>query len=340
MPDERQDQQNEIVERFDSETLNTDDDLSSNQLLQNVSQRITQSGRFNVAVGEGTNVQVGDRYTGATPEQICIIVREILAELGKLQPPPPRLAAGDDQDSAASIDHTPFQRLTLDLKTLEVVNSRLGVLEEINEAGYLSEAQIQELVQIKQRLLAFRSLNQKLQEIAERGDRLMQEAVEALRLQLNSLKLSGRTLTEELNSQISNPELECQQAEAQIFQNFSHRLEDSRLGADWITNNIEMLARYASNSTIKRFPELNLSEQAADDFRFSLKQFLEQVSFSLYWGTYEILDSPEIPLILEKKQYEAAFKEIKRSISMQLDHAVIIEIENCIDYLIDRLKFY
>ncbi len=339
MPDERQDQQNEIIECFDSDTLNNEGVPSPNQLSQNVSRGIVQSGRFNVTICEGTNVHVGDRYTGATAEQIGAIVREILAELKALQPFHTRSTV-TDQDSVSGTNHTPFQRLTFDLRTLEIVNSRLEVLEEINDAGYLSEAQMRELAQIKQCLHAFRNLNQELQEIAERGDRLMQEAVEALRLRLNGLKLSGRALTQELNSQTSNPELECQQAEAQIFQSFTQRLEDSRLGADWITNNIETLARYAGESMIKRFQGLNLSEQAVDDFRFSLKQFLEQVSFGLYWGSYEILDSPEIPLVLAKEQYKVAFQAIKQSISKQLDDPVINEIENCIDYLIDRLKFY
>jgi hypothetical protein len=340
MSDERKNQQNDIIKRLNTGTLSDEDILILHQLLgQDINQTVSQSGSTNVTLGESRNFQIGDRYTGATTEQIRVIVREILAELKELQPFHTRSTV-TGQDSAYGINYTPFQRLTFDQRTLEIVNSRLEVLQEINDARYLSEAQIQELAQIKQRLHAFRNLNQELQEIADQGDRLMQEAVEALRLQLNSLKLSGRTLTQELNSQTSNPELECQQAETQIFQSFSQRLEDSRLGADWITNNLEILARYASNSTIKRFPGLNLSEQVVDDFRFSLKQFLEQVSFGLYWGSYEILDSPEIPLVLAKEQYEVAFQEIRQSISKQLDDPVIHEIENCIYYLLDRLQFY
>jgi hypothetical protein len=307
------------------------------QLLQtNVSQNISQSGRFNVTVGDGKNVYVGDRYDGVTLEQIRLIVQE-LKSLQNTQLNSPFNPA---QDSERDVGNPPFKKLVLDSTTLQAINERLEILEEIDRTGYLPVTQQSELRHLKQHLQTFNNLNQDLKNIAEQGDRLVQETVAAMRLQLDALKLSGKTLTEAAHTKLLPSELECQQAEAKIFQTFVNRLDDSHAGADWIASNMEPLINYASKKTLKQFPDLNASERAVDDFRFSLKQFLEQVSFSLYWGTYEILDSPEIPLIFDIEQYKTAFQVMKGSISKELCSETIQEIEDCLNYLIERLQFY
>jgi len=326
-----------IIERLQTRTLTDDDIQFLCRLLQHhISQGVSQSGKFNLAIGEGREIQIGDRYEGVTPEQIRIIVQE----LSLLQAQPSSSSFGTLQDSESVTVEPPFRKLVLAPSTLEAINVRLAVIEEIYNAGYLSAVQQHEFRQFKQRLQTFSNLNQDLQSIAEQGDRLIQEAVAAMRLQVDALKLSGKTLTEKAHSDLSSAELECQQKETKIFQTFVNCLEDSRVGADWIDENMESLIKYASNKTLKQFPNLDPSEKAFDDFKFSLKQFLEQVSFCLSWGSYSILDSPEIPLILEVEQYEIAFQAMKESISKRLNSETIHEIEDCFDYLIDRLRFY
>lgn len=326
-----------IIERLKNKALTDNDIQLLSQLLQrNVNQDILQSGKFNVAIGEGTQIYVGDRYTGATLEQIRLIIQE----LQTLQSSCSNAAEYDECAADEPLFHKLTLKLTLDLATLEAVSLKLEVLEEIYQSGYLSDSQKQDLRQLKQRLQTFSNLNQDLQSIAEQGDRLIQDAVATMQLQLDALKLAGKTLIEEAQSDPSPAELECQQAETEIFQTFVNHLEDSQLGAEWIGQNMQSLIRYASNIMLRQFPDSSASKQEIEDFKFSLKQFLEQVNFSLYWGTYEILDSPEIPLVLGVEQYETAFQAMKECISKRLPSETILEIEACFDYLIDRLRFY
>lgn len=322
-----------IIERLKNKALTDDDIRLLSQLLRgNVSQDISQSGKFNVAIGEGTQIHVGDRYTGVTLEQIRLIIQE----LQTFQSTRSNTAANNE----CNTEQIPFRQVTLDPTTVETINSRLVVIWEIYQAGYLSETQKQDLYQLKQNLQTFSNLNQDLQSIGKQADRLIQDAVAAMRLQLDALKMSGRSLTEDARDGLSLAEIECQQTESKIFQVFVDRLEDSRLGADWIGKNTELLVKYASNKALQQLPNLNASEQEIEDFKFSLKQFLEQVNFSLSWGTYEILDSPEIPLIFGIEQYETAFQAMKECVSKRLRNETICEIDACLDYLIERLRFY
>ena len=328
----------EIIKRLNDKTPTERDIQFLSKLLQrNVNQGVFQSGRFNVVVGDGKDVHVSDRYDGVTLEQIRLIVQE-LKSLQNTQLNSPFDTA---QDSERDVGNPPFKKLVLDSTTLQAINERLEILEEIGRTGYLPATQQPELRHLKQRVQTFNNnFKQDLQSIAEQGDRLVQETIAAMRLQLDALKLSRKTITEADHTELLPSELECQQAEAKIFQTFVNRLDDSRAGADWIASNMEPLINYASKKTLKQFPDLNASERAVDDFRFSLKQFLEQVSFSLYWGAYEILDSPEIPLVFDVAQYKTAFQSVKDSISKQLGCETIQGIEDCIDYLIKRLQFY
>ena len=265
-------------------------------------------------------------------------IRLLIQELKLMQSQRPNSSDDTTQNAENFTDNPPFRKLILDPITMNAINQRMKVIEEINQAGYLPAPQQSELRKLKQRLQIFNTLNQDLQSIAEQGDRLIQESVATMRLQLEALKLAGRTMAG--NIQASMPNIECQQTEAAIFGRFVHGLEDSRLGSDWITNNSESLQKYAHNAVTQEFPELNPSEQTIDDFKFSLKQFLEQVSFSLYWGTPEILDSPEIPLVLDIEQYESAFRSMKRFVPSRLRSETIQAIEESLDYLIDRLNSY
>lgn len=330
-----------IIERLNTKTLTDSDiDLLCQILKRNVTQDVSQSGKFNLAVGEGRVIHVGDHYSGATPEQIRIVIRELVQELRALQPTYPHSPHQSIETSGRITDDPPFRKLVLDPTTLEAINVRLEIIEEIYNAGYLSEVHQQDLTQLKHHIQSFSNLNQEFQSIAEQGDRLIQEAITAMQLQLDALKLSGKTLAEEAQLELSPAELECQRVETAIFQTFVNRLEDSRLGADWIGKNIELLIRCASNEIVRRFPDLNASDQAVNDFKFSLKQFLEQVNLCLYWGSYDILDSPEIPLVFNIECYETAFRAMKELIPERLNQEAIKEIEACLDYLIGRLSTY
>ena len=265
-------------------------------------------------------------------------IRFLMQELQLMRSQRPNLSCDTPQDTENFVDSFPFKKLIIAPSTLERINKRMEVIEEIYHAGYLPITQQSELRKLKQRLQTLNTLNQDLQNIAEQGDRLIQESVAAMRLQLNALKLAWQTMPEDIKASV--PEMECQQIEATIFERFVHGLEDSRVGSEWIENNIDSLQNYAHHAVIKAFPELNAIDQSISDFKLSLKHFLQHISLSLYWGTYKVLDSPNIPLVLGVEQYETAFRAMKESISPRLRSETIQAIEESLDYLIDRLKFY
>lgn len=137
------------------------------------------------------------------------------------------------------------------------------------------------------------------------------------------------------------PKKNYSREEVQILQTFVNDIEASRQGEDWLSENKEKVITYITEKILKAFSLSGTSKKHIASFQFSLYQFLEQVSFCLHWGDYSILDSPEIPLILEFNVYDTAFHAIKEyTANAQLPHEVNQEIQSCLNYLIERLPFY
>jgi hypothetical protein len=289
-----------------------------------------------VAIGgnvTNANIFTGNQ-TGATAEQI----RSVIQELWVMRGLHPGLISDNTQNTEDTAEDMYFRPITLDLSTLDAISARIEIIQEIYQTGYLPTPYQDELRNFYNRLQSFNSLNRNLQDLVEHSDRLIERAVKAMNLQLDAFRLASEKITESVLSQEHESELECQQKMAQIFQAFINRLEDSRNGADWIDRNKKMLIDRASSEIFKQFPTLDLCEQIRDDFKFSLRQFLEQVVSCLYLGSYAILDSPGIPLVLEIEQYEAAFQFMKSSAPERLRNETIQEINECFDYLIERLQ--
>lgn len=327
----------EILERLNTRTLTDSDTQLLYRLLQrNTRQNISPLGKFNLIIEENSNIQVSDRYTGLTPEHIRLIVREVVQELESLQPTHSDLALNSEENPDDSL----LEGGILDSAAVAAINVKLEIIKEISEAGYLPVIYQNELRQLKQRIQSLRRFNEDLRQLSEQGDQLIQSSIAAMQLQIDALKLVGRQFTQDAQTQSSQTELDCQQREAQIFQSFTNRLENTRLGADWIERNMEALIEYASSKVLEQFPNLNISEEVVDDFKFSLKQFLEQVNFCLYWGSSDILDDPNIPLVFGIEQYKVAFQAVKNRISKQLRTETFQEVQICLDYLIECLQFY
>jgi hypothetical protein len=256
--------------------------LSDEQVQSFMAELTTAFGERSVAIrGDATNATIfTGNQTGATAEQIRSIIQELLA----MQNQYPNLSlntTGVNPNTEDIKGDIHFRHIALDPTTIESVNAKLEIIQEIYQAGYLPTTYQDELQKIHRQLQSFSHLNHDLQRITEQSDRLIESAVKAMKLQLDVLKLAGRELTERIQAQASMTEMECQQEMARIFQIFINRLEDSRVGAEWIVTSMEMLINNASHVTFRRFPDLSHSEQVVDDFKFSLKQFLDQVIFCL-----------------------------------------------------------
>jgi hypothetical protein len=293
-------------------------------------------GERSVAIGgnvANATIFTGNQ-TGATAEQIRSIIQELMSMRGLY----PGLVSDGVQNTENTAEEMNFRPITLDSSTLEGINTRIEIIQEIYQSGYLPTTYQDELRNLYNRLRSFNNLNRDLQDLIGQSDRLIESAVKAMNLQLDAFRLASEKITESVRNQEYESELECQQEMAQIFQAFINRLEDSRNGADWINRNKRMLIDRASSEIFKQFPTPDLSEQIVDDFKFSLGQFLEQVVSCLYLGSHAILDSPNIPLVLEIEQYEAAFQFMKSSVPERLRNETIHEINECFDYLIGCLQ--
>ncbi|MEM9807644.1 MAG: hypothetical protein AAF959_20460 [Cyanobacteria bacterium P01_D01_bin.56] len=350
----RGEQIEEVREYEDLSTL--EEEFISQSLAEEKRQRLTQrtleqvvsnTGKFNLVVDKEVDLHVGDSYNSfgeLTPEKIHLLVRELLQEVQSLHSISENSAENSIEYSETSINDLSLLDSTFKSDKIEAVSSKLELIQRvynfIYNFGCITEASQLVLSNLIQDL---KNINEKLQSIEERGDRLIQSAVVDMRQQLAGLKLGVKDLTAEIRTALSPEELEWRQTENQLLENFVSRLEDSRIGSTWIDRNIEVLKKYAYKQVLKEFPELDLPEDKANRFQLSLKQFLEQVSFCLYWGTYSILDSPDIPFELEIEHYETAFiairESIKRRTSSQLRIETIHAIEECFDYLIARLPF-
>ncbi|UBF28527.1 TIR domain-containing protein [Kovacikia minuta CCNUW1] len=125
----------------------------------------------------------------------------------------------------------------------------------------------------------------------------------------------------------------------EVFKQFQGSLEDGRKAAAWLDENRTQLAETGGRLALEQF--LNVKEVASpeqvDNFYFSIEQFLEQISHSLTWGSYDILDEPGIPIVFENEVYETALKKIKKRLSPQLNGDAQKQLTNCIDYLIEVL---
>jgi len=147
----------------------------------------------------------------------------------------------------------------------------------------------------------------------------------------------GSTHNEALEFSVMEPE--AIRNEIEVLGQFQGSLEDGREAAAWLDENRAQLAETGGRLALNQFSAIKevASPEQVNEFYFSIEQFLEQISHCLTWGSYDILDEPEIPVIFENKVYETAFRKIKKRLPAQLNDNAKEQLINCIDYLIEVL---
>ncbi|NEO84774.1 MAG: hypothetical protein F6J87_11045 [Spirulina sp. SIO3F2] len=300
--------------------------------IQDKERLINQQGKYSTYVEKGAHIHIGDSSPMEEFRELTVAIRQLL-QTG-------HLSAEKYLPVSGTLE---FRKIELDQSTIDKLNSRLEVLEEIGQTGYILEEQQHELRKIFQQLQVFNQLNEKLSSLSEQGDRLIKNALEAMRKHLTELQSQGHELTSDLLDDFAFDvkSVNCSQAEMEILESLNQDLEVSRMGADWVNRNVGRLAKRATQVALDQYPNLLGKEEISNKFRLSMKQFLEQISFSLSWGKFDILDSPEIPLVCESDAYTIAFLSIKKdAISSPLPKESIEEITSCIEYLLERLPNY
>ncbi len=119
-------------------------------------------------------------------------------------------------------------------------------------------------------------------------------------------------------------------------------LEQGREVADWLEQHIDSLTQMIGQEALNAYPKIRDAATAKQIriFYLSITQFIERLIHCLKWGKNDILETPEMPVVLEKKLYEVAFEKLKTIQPEQLPKEGIKQLENYINYLLESLPTY
>ena len=294
----------------------------------NINQSVPQEGKFNTAIAEGTNVQVGDQYHGLDAEGI----RAVVQALGPLLP-----HTYLHDESVAVDDDSPLPMLSFEAELAERINSRLTTLEELRKSGQLAQTQAAAFNQVKGKVRSMMEMQQELEAIAANADRLLQGAINDLTEKLRELELSQDDSFFEARSQ------ECLKEQLEVLQQFQAELSDGKVVAHWLNRErSKELAVRLGQYALSLHCEIRESstQKQIDAFQLSIDLFLERLGHCLTWGRNNSLDSSVILMILEEKVYTSAFEKLKTEIPAHLPENGISQLLEYTDYLIQRLPSY
>lgn len=304
-------------------------------LIQNPETAPSQLGKFNITIGESSEIYIGDTVNHFLDEKS----REILIA-----------AIKEVNDSTGGkiyqyLQDFPLEPLAINVDKLGKLNIDLGVVNSLANQGFLTEGQKNAFSQIKQKVHSLNDFNEKLDELYLAARGLLEETKLSLNQRIQELKQKGEELLDLHSLEAIAQEQECRAKELKILEEFISELEDSEKIAQWIDSKRKNLAKRFGRQAIKDFPDIS---QEADSerisrFCFSVYQFLEQIVHSLKWGRLNILDSPEIPLVFDYSVYERVFILIKEAIDTSIPSRFSKNSKrlafDCIDYLIEQLPF-
>ena len=245
-------------------------------------------------------------------------------------------------DSVDRLDELDVDIQSID-QSIQSIDSKLRTLEYVRREDGLSEKQEKDFSSLK---LSLSKLDLELQNVSEKATNLLKRKLQDLEKQLQEqleeaekINLSKQELIEVDSQLICNSKIESIKTKIEIVQQFEADLEVGREVANWINKNITQLSKVTSKYALNQFPEIQSSSslRKIDDFEFSVKQFLEQISHCLYWVKPNILDSPEIPLVLDKDLYKCAFNYTLKMIPSRFSPDVFKQVEYYIKYLIQRI---
>lgn len=154
----------------------------------------------------------------------------------------------------------------------------------------------------------------------------------------------GSSQNEVLEFSVADAEVVTQ--EIDILNQFQMKLEKGKIVAHWLDRQRSQLVQNLGQYALDAYPEIQdgISPRRLEAFYFSLKQFLEQLSYCLIWGRTNSLDKPGTPVVLDDKVYVTAFEQLKSLISDRLSEDRTEQSKKDIDYLpddgIEQLKEY
>jgi hypothetical protein len=293
--------------------------------LDEYPQAIRALNKYNVSVGQGNHIHIGDSiHYGWSNDAIKALVHEILK-------------AKETEASRVfrGLARKPLEKLEVDAALVERINATLQSIKNLDDDEHLSEDQKGTFDILKEEVRSLNNTRQTLTDIANSAQLLLEGAKRSLKAKIESLIGEGYQL---VDSPISDS-IECMSQYLKILEQLKMDLEEGREAADWLNENRKRLAKQFGRKALCSFPKIqaNASDEEVSFFCFTLNQFLEQIAHCLQWGRYNILNSPDIPLVFDSKVYIKALEIIQKDVPPHLTEEARQQVQDCINYLIERL---
>ena len=326
-----------LTSMISSGKLSQDESHKFKELLADQPEAIAISlGKYNVSIDQGSEIHIGDVINQSLDEASIKMLISAIREANELT----------DGKVYSHLQRLPLETLKVDIDTVNRVNLDLSFVKNLEEQGYLTDRQKQSFLGLKQEIRSLNEFDRKLEELHNAAKSLLEETKLDLTQKIKKLKDKSKQMLDLEALESVSKEQACKEKELEILDGFIHELEETKEVADWIDGARKEMAKRFGREALKSFPEVeaNSTPEKVSDFCFSIYQFLEQIAHSLRWGRRNILDNPEIPLVLEYFVYEKAFSLIREKISISLpsrfsDESKALVCE-CIDYLVNQLFFY
>jgi len=233
----------------------------------------------------------------------------------------------------------------LDINGIHAINASLQSLKKLSETEQFSQAQDEQLSSLKQQI---KSLGQELKDIYRNSQTLSEEIYQHLKKKLEDLYIERQkqfdTIDADSQNQLLNEEIQQARRAVKEFERLKKSFVNYQKVANCLDDNRSHFAARAAEEALKIYSQVKdaASEQQIDNFKFSIEQFLEQITHCLKLEETTILDSPGIPLEFDKNiyVYEAAFQFMKEMIPSHLPTEGIKKCRRYVDYLISRLRYY
>lgn len=339
----------ETLQRLFSDGILSEDivDLSqtlTRKELQEIKERLiekpetvsSQLGMFNISIAQGSEIHIGDTINQSLDESSLRALIKAIKEANES-------TGGKVYQNLQSV---PLEIVKVDSDAIDSLNSNLKIVDRLDDQGNLTSTQRTAFLGLKKEIHSLNEFDQKLEELHYVAKSLLQETRLSLKEKIRALEREPGSLLDGQSPEALERELECKTKELEVLEDFINELDDAGKIADWIDGESKSMAKRYGRKALRKFPDIEkyIDPEKISDFCFSIYQFLQQVSHCLRWGSRNILDNPEIPLVLDYTIYEEAFSLVQEEIDENAPSRFSQEIKNlareCIDYLIFQLPLY
>jgi len=268
-------------------------------------------------------------HHGFRVEDIQAIVREIHSLQSQ-----PSLTNAKQPNQA--LENKPFA-LNIETQTVELINSRLAAIQELQKVGQFSSDQKVEFNKLKEKVYSLGEMSQELKLLADSVNRMLNSAVESLTAELSELDKSRGESFIEARSQV------CLREQIELLKQFQAQLDEGKTVAHWLNRQrSQNLAQDLGQYALDAYPKIKetISPRRLEAFYFSLGQFLERLSHCLTWGRANSLTDPVTPVVVDDEVYATAFEHLKTLIPDRFSNDGIEQLKEYIDGLVQNLPTY